>query len=1026
MRTLVLAALLLVSAISFAQITVRGKVIDESGQALPGVNILVKNSTDGTVTDGSGVFVLPNIPADATLLVSFIGYTTQEIRVSSRTELEVQMQPDVMSLNEIIVVGYGTSTVKELTGSVSSVRGSEVVALNPVRIDQAIQGRAAGVQITANSGSPGGSLNIRIRGLSTNGDNTPLVIVDGIIYPAEGLNALNPSDVESIDILKDASAAIYGVRGANGVIFITTKQGKRNSKPTFEFNGYYGIQETAKKIGVLNATEYAVLKNEAFAAGGQNPPFPNTNLGTGTDWQNEIFQRAPMQNYNLSISGGSEKSNYSIGGSYLDQEGIVGGSKASYKRYNARINFTTELAPKVTLQSVLLYTHEQRKALPENGIGSVLYNTINASPIASVYTNGRFTYLDEVNDLINPVAQIENTFNLAKVNKIAGKEEVSYKINSNFEVAGRAGYGFAIVDDKAFSPLVYYGLGKAQNTASNENLDPFLSEITSGTFIPVYNNVYEARTTYFDFNLEAFLNYNRTFNDVHKIKSTLGTAYTGDEASSLSGVAYNVPYNSWDFADIAVTDPTYLPNNAGSWQTRSRLLSYFLRAEYGYQDKYLISAVIRRDASSRFGENNRFGYFPSFSAAWVTSQESFFNSSLIEFMKVRLSHGVIGNDRIGNFRYRALLNGEGVYPFNDQLINGVAIGAFGNQDLKWETTQQTDIGVDLGLFNDKVTISADYYIKITRDLLFQPDVSALTGAYSAGSSPPLVNAGNVRNAGFEFSINYATQVNKDFDFNIGYNLTTIKNEVIEMAPGVDFLAGGAFGVGGSTASRMQVGFPIGYFFGYKTDGVYQTEEEIASRGVTQSGARPGDFRFKDIDGDGNINFSDDSDQMMIGSPIPDLTMGLSIGARFKSFDFSTLIYTSLGNDILRNYERQQPLANQLDYTINRWTGEGSTNDYPRLTTAANRNAVISDFYVEDGSFMRIRNIQLGYSLPDAVASKIKATKIRAYLAANNLLTITGYRGYDPDFAAGGPIGAGIDYGFYPQARTYMAGFTLNF
>lgn len=1026
MKSLLLTAFILLTATCYAQLQVSGLVKDESGQPLPGVNIIVKGNSSGTTSDADGRYSLQNIESNAVLVFSFIGYEPKEVSVNGQSTIDVAMKVDVTSLEEVVVVGYGTSKVKELTGAVGSLSEKEITLLNPVRIDQALQGQIAGVNVTSNSGSPGGSLNIRIRGLTTNGNGSPLVIVDGIIYPIDGLNSLNPSDVESISVLKDATAAIYGVQGANGVIFITTKQGKRNSKPSFEFNGYYGVQETAKKINLLNATEYAVLKNEAFAAGGQPIPFNNTNLGSGTNWQNKVFQQAPIQNWNLSVTGGGDKSTYSIGGSYLDQEGIIGGDKASFKRYNARINFTNDISSKVKLQSMVLYTNEKRKTVPENGIASVLYNTINASPLASVYTNNRYTYLEEFSDIVNPLAQIDNTFNLTNVNKIVGKEELTYAINNDFEITGRAGYGFALVDDKSFSPLVYYGSGKAQNTASNEDLDPFLTEIVSGTFIPVQNSVTETRSTYLDFNLEAFLNYNKTFGTDHKVKGTLGMSIAGNESGSLSGTAYNVPYNSNNFADISTTDPGYLRNNTSSWQSNVRLLSHFMRGEYQYKGRYIVSAIIRRDASSKFGPNKRFGYHPSFSAAWIASQEKFFSSNIIDFLKVRFSYGVIGSDNIGLYRYRALLGGEGVYPFNDQLVNGVALGALGNADLKWETTQQADFGVDVDLFKNKVNITADYYTKTTKDLLFQPEVSAITGAYGAGSLPPTVNAGNVRNSGFEFAINYSTEIISGLQLSLAYNVTTIKNEVVEMAPGSDFLEGGAFGVGGSNASRMQVGYPIGYFFGYKTEGVYQSLEEIAARGVTQAGAQPGDLRFVDKSGDGNINFSNDSDKTMIGSPIPDATMGLTLGLTYKGFDLSALFYASIGNDILRNYERQQPLANQLDYQINRWTGAGSTNEFPRLTTAANRNAVISDFYVEDGSFVRIKNLQIGYSLPASIIKKIGAKKVRTYFAVNNLLTLTGYKGFDPDFAAGGPIGAGIDYGFYPQARVFMGGININF
>jgi TonB-linked SusC/RagA family outer membrane protein len=1027
MRLKLLAFLLMLSFAGYSQSPVKGKVTDENGQALPGVSVLLKGSSSGTVTDINGDFALQAVATDGVLVFSFIGYTAQEVVVGGQTAINIKLLPDVTSLQEVVVIGYGTSTVKELTGAVSSVRGADLTSINPVRMDQALQGQAAGVQITSASGSPGGALNIRIRGLSTNGNNNPLILVDGVIYSPEGLNALNPADIQSVDILKDASAAIYGVLAANGVIFVTTKQGKKNTKPVLDFNGYYGVQETSKQLGLLNAKEFAVLKNEAFAAGGQTPLYTNVNLGKGTDWQKEVFGQAPIQNYNLNINGGSDKSTYSIGGSFLDQKGIIGGDKASYRRYNARFNFTTDILPRLTLQSILLYTNEKRHTLAENGIGSVLYNTINASPLASVKTpEGKYTYLEEFSDIINPMAQMANTYNQAVTNKLVGKEELTYKISKSFELAGRAGYNYAIVDDKTFSPLVYYGSGKAQNTAKNEALDPFTTEIASGVEIPVQNRVTQNRTTYLNYNFEAFLNFNKTLSDVHKVKGTIGTSLVSDQAKNLSGTAFNIPYNSWEFADISGADGTNLLNSSSAWQSRSRLLSYFMRGQYSFKDRYLVSAILRRDASTKFGANNRFGYFPSISAAWLVSDMPFFSSSFIQFMKVRASHGVIGNDRIGNWGYRALLGGEGVYPFNDQLVNGVAIGVLGNQDLKWETTHQTDFGIDLNFFKDKISLTADYYVKTTKDLLFTPDVSGVLGSYGAGGSAPTINAGSVRNRGVELVLSYADQVGEDFHFNISYNITTIKNKVISLPHGVAFLEGGAFGVGGETATRMEVGKPIGYFFGYKTTGVYQNAQQINESTVTQDGAKPGDLIYVDQDGDGNINFSNDTDKTMIGSPIPDFTMGLNVGMSFKGFDFSTLLYASIGNEILRNYERQQPLANLLDYRVGRWTGEGSTNENPRLTTAASRNNVLSDYFVEDGSYLRIKNIQLGYTLPAAISNKIGASKLRIYIAANNLKTFTRYKGFDPDFSSGSPLASGIDYGFYPQARTFMAGVNFNF
>ncbi len=1027
MKTYLLLLFVFLSALSYGQKQVKGQITDETNQGMPGVNVIISGTSLGTVTDLNGEFVLNDVAPDATLTISFIGYIKQLVVVGDRAVVNVKLVPDVISLEEVVVTGYGTTTAKELTGSVSVVNGKDLVALNPTRFDQALQGRAAGVQISTASGSPGGAVNIRIRGLSTNGDNNPLVLVDGVPYSTEGLNALNPADIESINVLKDGTAGIYGVRAANGVIIITTKQGKINSKPTIDFTGYAGMQQTTKKLDLLYAREYAVLKNEAYAAGGQTPPFPNPDLGKGTDWQDEVFRKAPIQNYNINVSGGSAKSTYSIGGSYLDQQGIVGGDKASYKRYNARLNFTTELAPKLTLQNVFLFTNETRSTLPENGIASVLYNTINASPAASVTTaKGAYTYLEEFSDIINPLDQMANTYNEAKTNKIVGKQEFTYKVNSHFEATARIGYNYANVSAKVFNPLVYYGSGKAQNTTSNPGLIPDSVSLAPGFKVPLLSNVVETQQNYLNYNLESFLNYNQIFNELHSVKGTLGISFLQDGGQSLTGIGYNVPYNSNAFADISAAEGTNLLNNTSSYQYRSRLQSVFARGEYGYKSRYLVSAILRRDASSNFGINNRFGYFPSVSLAWVLSEEPFFKSSFLQFVKVRGSFGVVGNDKIGLYRYRALLGGEGVYPFNDQLQNGIAIGAFGNQDLKWETTNQTNFGIDLTLLNGDLDVTTDYFIKSTHDLLFTPDISAIVGAYAAGSSPPIVNGGDVRNSGFEFLINYNHQIKKDFTLTLGYNFTAIKNQVTALQQGVDFYDFGSFGVGGGSATRMQVGYPIGYFFGYKTEGVYQTAEEIASRGVTQEGAKPGDLKYADVNGDGVINFSNNSDKTLLGSAIPKVMMGLNAGLGFKGFDFAVTLYASIGNDILRNYERQQPLANLLAYRINRWTGEGSTNENPRLTTATNTNGVLSDYFVEDGSFLRIRNIQLGYTLPSSITKKIKANKLRFYVAVNNLATFTNYKGYDPDFSSGSPLTGGVDQGFYPQAKTMMAGLNLNF
>jgi len=1032
LRALIGATLCLFSFVASAQnVTVKGQVTEAAnGLSIPGVNISIKGTQVGTTTDLDGNYSI-EVPKGQFLVFSFVGFESQEFEINESRTLNIKMKEEASVLNEIVVVGYGSSTKKEITGAAAKVDGAELKKLNISRVDAALQGQVSGVTINTNSGSPGGSSSIRIRGLSTFGDNDPLILVDGIVYDSEGLNALNPADIESVNVLKDGTAGIYGVRAANGVIIIETKKGKLNSKPTIEFSGFYGVQSTARQLNLLNATEYAVVKNNAFLNGGQQQPFANTALGEGTDWQSAVFQNAPIESYNISINGGNAKTRYSIGGSYYNQDGIVGGDKANFRRYNARFNVSFDMDERFTLNSVLLYTNEGRSSLAENGIGSVLYNTINAYPTEPIrQDNGRYSYLELVNDIINPLAQMENTYNRSNVNKFVGKEELVFTINEDFTLTNRFNYNVALVDGKTFSPLTWYGPGKAQNTAANEDLDAPQVEIADSVFLERGASVYENRDTYVDLTYEGFLNYSHTFSQVHKVKSTLGVSVFNRSGNGLNATAFNIPNNSVDFADISANqaDGGFL-NNAGSFEFEERLLSSFLRAEYSYRNRYMFSAIVRRDGSSKFGANNRWGIFPAFSGAWVFSDEIFWeglNLEWVDFGKLRASYGISGNDQIPNFAYLPLLNGEGVYVIDDIITSGVAIGRGANPDLKWETTHQFNIGLDFNFLKD-FNFTFNYFIKNTNDLLFQPDVSAVLGTYGAGGFPPYVNAGDVSNRGMEFEIGYHSNPLNNWVFNANANITTLTNEVVRVPDGVDFIPGAGFGVGGVVATRFEVGQPIGYYIGYETDGIYQTQAEIDNAPVSQAGAQVGDLRFVDQNGDGVINFSDDSDKVKIGSPIPDFTIGFNFNVRYKNFDVSGNIYAALGQEIIRNYERQQPYANQLSYVLNRWTGAGSTDVYPRVTTGATRNNVFSDYYVEDGSFLRLRNIQVGYTLPERWLKNARVESLRIYLSANNLYTLTNYRGYDPDIGNfGGVLAAGVDYGFYPQAQTIMGGFNLKF
>jgi len=1037
MKFITLSFLIFFSISFFSQnLIITGKVVDENKETMPGVNIKVEGKEGGATTDLDGRYSITVDNQLNTLIFSFIGYKSQAVTVNDKIKIDIQLKPSSENLDEVVVVGYGTSRIKELTGATVQVKGESIERLNIPRMDQALQGQVSGVTISTNSGSPGGTSNIRIRGLSTSGNNNPLILVDGVVYDAQGLNALNPGDIESINVLKDATAGIYGVRAANGVIIIETKKGKKGSKPKFEVGSYYGMQSTTKKLNLLNAGEYALIKNEMFIRGGGQPIFNNTDLKVGSNWQDSIFQDAPVQSFNIGVNGGGKNSSYSIGGNYFSQDGIVGGKKSNFERYNARVNLVNSLSKKLTLTSVFLYTHEQRSVLAENGIGSVLYNTINAFPTRNIHSpDGNYEYLDEVSDIINPVAQIENTYNRSLTNKLVGKQEFEVKILDNLSFTNRLSYNYAIVDGKTFNPLAWYGSGKYANSALNANLEPVMvfngfqynqnSDTYDSILVERGASVSEQRATYLDLNYESFLNYNLNIND-HNIKSTLGASVFRRKGDVLNGTGFNIPNNSIDYADISASQSPgqFNQNNTGSYEFEERLLSAFLRGEYSYKFKYIFSGVIRRDGSSKFGPNSRYGYFPSFSGAWIVSEESFLNFKPITFLKLRTSYGISGNDQIANFAYRALLNGEGVYVFDDIITAGVAIGTAANPDLKWETTKQLNIGVDLQLFNS-FDITANYFIKNTNDLLFSPNVSALIGSYGPGGYPPIVNAGNVSNKGFEFEFGYATNPNNPIGVNVNLNFTYLKNEVTSVPDGIDFIPGASFGVGGNTATRFEVGFPIGYFFGYQTNGIYQDQSQIDNSNINQDGAQVGDLIFVDQDGDGKINFNDNSDKTNLGSPLPKFMFGTVLGFNLYGFDISANLYAAVGQKIIRNYERQQPYANQLNYVLDRWTVDNPSNEVPAYTTASNRNGVFSDFFVENGSFLRVRNIQIGYILPKDFCKKFKTNYVRFYIAANNLFTFTKYMGYDPDIG-GGALSGGVDNGFYPQARTIMGGVNIKF
>lgn len=1013
MRLFTLLMLLFCGSLLTAQ-SISGSVVDaETGEPLIGASVIVPASSDsgsgliGTVTDYDGNFVLDNVSLPATLQFSYTGYATITQKVTDNSPISVQLPLEANALEEVVVIGYGAQQKRNVTGAVSTVDQETIDQLQPVKVEQALQGTVAGVNVTTQSGAPGAGLNIRIRGIATNGQNAPLVIIDG--YQGD-LSTVNPSDIASITVLKDAQAAVYGTIGANGVILITTKTGKKDQPTRLSYNTYYGLQETSRQLDLMNATEYGLLLNESYAAGGQSLPYADaSNLGFGTNWQDEVFSTAPMLSHDLSISGGSNKVTYSISGAHLQQEGIVGGEKSNFVRNTARLSLGVDLTEKLKLTTNAIFTNIDRDALSENGLGAVLFNALNAPPTLSVRdADGDFSLVPNTPGLgievINPMAQIANTYNDYDLNKLNGQFKLDYELTNGLTLTGRVGYNIANSESRNFSPIVNYG-GKVFDVTRSSVAQNAIND----------NN----------YSLDLYATYQRSLADVHNLTITAGSTVFRELGNGLFATGFDVPNNDWEFADISLATGTS-PEGArdvGSYSYDERRLSYFGRAQYDFRGKYLLSAMLRRDASTKFGPENRAALFPSFTAGWIASDESFLSESQkIDLLKFRISYGILGNDQIINNGYIGTLSGEATYVFDGALVNGTAIGALPNPSLQWEEAKKFNAGVDVALFDYKLNITADYFIN-TRDnlLISNIPVSGIVGTNAPGGAAPTVNAGEVENKGFELGLNYQKRFNSKFKVELGYNLTTLQNKVLAVNNGTGFIEGGTFGVGQLAPSRMEVGQPIGYFYGYQTDGIFQTTDEIErhpSQIALGAEAQPGDLRFVDTNQDGVI---DPNDRTNIGDPIPDMTMGFNLRAEYGRFDFTAYAFASLGNEIVRNYERALSDVNRLDYYLNRWTGAGTSDEVPRVTTAATANGVFSDFFVEDASFVRLQNLQLGYTLPFNKSSN----SIRFYVSGNNLITLSEYKGFDPGASSGAPIGGGIDYGFYPIARTYIFGVNLN-
>ncbi|WP_221418058.1 SusC/RagA family TonB-linked outer membrane protein [Fulvivirga kasyanovii] len=1034
-KVLLLMMSLCLYQVTFGQHTVKGK-ISAAGDALPGVGVIVKDTNIGTVSDIQGNYTLDIPYPDATLVFSFIGFETQEIAVGSRTVIDVEMTEDITQLSEVVVIGYGVEQKKLLTGATGQVKGDKIDQLSTTGALEGLQGQISGVNIAATSGQPGESLKVTIRGSGTIGNSNPLYVVDGI--QTGDISYLNTADIESIDVLKDAaSAAIYGAQAANGVVLITTKSGTAG-KTRFTFDSYYGLQEPSKQIRMLNSREYAVIMNEAAINSGKVPYFTTDEIaamGEGTDWIDEMmYNNAAMQNYAFGLSGGNDISVYSLSASYTGQEGIVGGPDVSnYERYSLRLNTEHKLFDGI----LKLGQHLTGSYIKRNGIAvgnqynNSLRGAFNTSPFLPVYDdNGNFLNNSAGKGVMyngvewepwatgesNPYAtMILNNQNDNNNQKIFGDFYAELEPIKNLKFRTRFAYDYYVSEGRSYQPVYELSIyAQRLNDVVNQGMSKGLAL--------TWDNI----VTY---DLEV---------GSHNITVLGGTSAYTNEGSFVNASNSKLYFSDLDHAYIDNATNTDLANLslAGGPFNPYKLLSYFGRVAYDYQNKYLLNATFRADGSANFAKGKRWGYFPSVSAGWVISEESFWSGlnleNTIDFLKLRASWGQVGNAAIDAFQYITPIEvGSSNYYFGsaDYDGGGNTVGAYpsrlSNIDVKWETSEQLNIGLDAAFLDGKLDVNADWYKKTTKDWLLEKPGYATDGAL-----PPFFNGGTVENSGVELTLSWKDQIG---DINYFVNLTGAKNKnEVKEVPTSDGIVHGLenmlYDNAGEFYHRAETGFPIGYFWGWETAGIFQTEEQIntyrsAEGDLIQPNAQPGDVIYVDRDGNGVIN---NDDKTMVGDPNPDYTFSLSFGLDYKGFDFSVLGYGVAGNQIVQSYRNHSnAYANYATAILDRWHGEGTSNSTPRVTET-NVNYQFSDLFVQDGAFFRINNITLGYDFTNLLKINF-FTKLRLYATVQNAYVFTKYDGMDPEVGYGLENGSsGVDLGFYPRPRTYMLGLNVNF
>ncbi|GAA4322666.1 TonB-dependent receptor [Mucilaginibacter gynuensis] len=1032
---------------SFAQSKrITGKVSDDGGPT-PSASVLIKGTNTGVTTDASGSYSI-NASPDDVLVFSFVGYAAQEITVGNKTTINVKLASDSKSLQELVVIGYGTAKRKDLTGAISSVTADQIAKVPVASLDQALQGRSSGVQVTNNDGTPGGGVTVLIRGVGSLGNNDPLYVIDG--YPTTGgLNNINPNDIASMDILKDASAtAIYGVRASNGVVIITTKKGRKDGVQ-IAFDAYASIQSEPKKYKVLNAQDWATLANktEGFT---KLPEWSNPSALRSIDWQDLVYQSGLKQNYNLAIRGGNDKVQTAFSAGYYDQKGIV--LRSFFKRVNLAGNIDYNAKTWLKSSTSLKFSRQDSKNLFGTGSSlstlSELIPTIGANKLTNEAkdANGNYGFYDPVNTYTrgwnNPLYTIEQNDAKNLTNYFLGNSSLEATIIEGLKVKTNFGINTTDYSGYFFTPADRRSLDQ-YNVAGNNIL---------GSYSQTATNTYE-------WLWENTVSYSKTFGQ-HSLDFVGGVSRQSITYRTISGNGNNLPSNSMrDLGQVQNLVAT------GGQQTTT-LASEFARLSYKFTDRYLLTATIRRDGSSKFYKGNQYGVFPSASIAWRAKQESFLKDvSWLSDLKFRAGYGEVGNERgIGSFLFLARYGSGGPatspinvgYPFGKTYQGGLAYLNLDNRDLTWETSRQTNIGMDIAFLNGDLGLTVDYYKKDSKDFLLPIPTSSQTGTLVQAQ-----NAGSIRNQGFEVALNYKHSI-KDFNYGIGVNITTVKNELLSINKNTNFITNLAnlptAANGWTQFSRTSIGQPIGEFYGYQSLGIFQTQTQIndldakAPRGYYQADKKgttqPGDRYFKDVNGDGQIT---PEDRVSLGSPIPKFYGGLNLDLSYKSFDFNAFFYGSYGNKIF-NYQARNLESFQApgfvgvqnvsqEYYENAWTAENHSNRFARVTynDDITANNVASSVYVENGSYLRLRNVTLGYTLPSALANKLTLSKVRLYIAAQNLFTITKYTGLDPEIgqptgtdpnnsalSVSSPTASGVDVGTYPSSKFYTIGLNVTF